>query len=172
MTKERTPLPGNDAVAVERTQTAIVYDAHLCTGCRYCEVACAVWHCGRIDVGRARLRILFSEHNAAERFAAVNCQHCDDALCKVVCPSEAIRKDEKTGWVMTNSSKCIGCEMCIMACPLSVPFLDAELRIAVKCDFCFGEPECVKHCSSGALRIYPKSEALRINEGMYLGEKD
>jgi Fe-S-cluster-containing dehydrogenase component len=172
MRKERTPLRGNDVTSVEQRQTLIVYDAQLCTGCRYCEVACAVWHCGRIDMRKARIRILFSEHDSAERFAAVNCQHCDDALCEAVCPPEAIQKDEKTGWVMANSSKCIGCEMCVMACPLTVPFFDEELKVAVKCDFCFGEPECVKHCSSGALRIYTKDEALRINERLYLREKD
>ena len=37
-----------------------------------------------------------------------------------------------------NSSKCIGCEMCVVACPLSVPFFDAALKVAVKCDFCLG----------------------------------
>jgi carbon-monoxide dehydrogenase iron sulfur subunit len=165
-------LGGKSVVPADRNQTVIVYDAQLCTGCRYCEVACAVWHCGRLDVRKSRVRILFSEDGGADRFAAVNCQHCDDPLCEIVCPSEAIRKDEKTGWVMGNSTKCVGCEMCTIACPLAVPFFDAELKVAVKCDFCYGEPECVIHCSSGALRIYPRDEAVRINARFYLPEKE
>ena len=93
----------------------IVFEPQLCTGCRYCEVACAVWHCGRIDVAQSRIRILFDETRATERYSAVNCQHCDDPICCAVCPPEALQKDEKTGWVTQNSSKCVGCEMCIVA---------------------------------------------------------
>jgi anaerobic carbon-monoxide dehydrogenase iron sulfur subunit len=150
----------------------IVYDPQLCTGCRYCEVACAVWHCGQIDVTRSRIRILFDEDRPTERYAAVNCQHCDDPICCAVCPPEALQKDEKTGWVTQNSSKCVGCEMCVVACPLSVPIFDAALKVAVKCDFCLGAPECVKHCSSGALRVYARSEATRFNERLYLSVKE
>jgi anaerobic carbon-monoxide dehydrogenase iron sulfur subunit len=147
----------------------IVYEATLCTACRYCEIACAVWHCGTIDVGQSRIRILFDAGNGSERYAAVNCQHCEDPLCVSACPSEAMQKDQTTGWVTVNSSTCIGCEMCLVACPLSVPCFDETLKVAVKCDFCHGDPECVKHCSSRALRLAPRDEALRVNERLYLG---
>ena len=162
----------SDAVSTGQAETTIVYDAQLCTGCRYCEVVCAVWHCGRIEVSRSRIRILFREDGTTERYAAVNCQHCDDPICAAVCPSEALQKDERTGWVMPNASKCVGCELCVLSCPLAVPCFDAELKVVVKCDFCLGDPQCVRHCSSGALRIYPREEAVRINRRLYLGEKD
>jgi Fe-S-cluster-containing dehydrogenase component len=149
--------------------SVIVYDANLCTGCRYCEIACAVWHCGRIDVGQSRIRILFDAGGAVERYSAVNCQHCEAPVCVSACPSEAMRKDERTGWVTVNGSTCIGCEMCVLACPLSVPVFDPAVKVAVKCDFCQGDPECVKHCSSRALRLAPRDEALRTNERLYLG---
>ena len=68
-----------------------------------------------------------------------------------------------------NASTCIGCEMCRAACPLAVPVFDEALKVAVKCDFCHGEPECVKHCSSRALWLAPREEALRVNERFYLG---
>ncbi len=152
--------------------SVIVYEAHLCTGCRYCEIACAVWHCGRIDVGQSRIRILFDAENAAERYAAVNCQHCEDPVCVSACPSEAMRKDVRTGWVTVNASTCIGCEMCVLACPLSVPYFDPTLKVAVKCDFCHGDPECVKHCSSRALRLVSRDEAVRVNERLYLGARE
>jgi Fe-S-cluster-containing dehydrogenase component len=147
----------------------IVYDAGLCTGCRYCEIACAVWHCGRIDVSQSRIRILVNAENRTEPYAAVNCQHCEEPLCATVCPSEAMHKDGETGWVTVNASTCIGCEMCRAACPLAVPVFDDAQKVAVKCDMCHGEPECVKHCSSRALRLAPREEALRVNERFYLG---
>jgi Fe-S-cluster-containing dehydrogenase component len=150
-------------------KSAIVYEAHLCTGCRYCEIACAVWHCGRIDVGQSRIRILFDAGHAAERYAAVNCQHCEEPVCVSACPSEAMQKDARTGWVLVNGAACIGCEMCVLSCPLSVPVVDPASKVAVKCDFCQGDPECVKHCSSRALRLLPRDEAVRVNERLYLG---
>ena len=53
-------------------------------------------------------------------------------------------------------------------CPQSAPFFDEELKVAVKCDFCNGDPECVKHCSAGALKLTTREEALRLNERLYL----
>ncbi len=152
-------------------ETVIVYEAARCTGCRYCEVACAVWHTGRIDVTRARLRILAELEGAAPAFGAVHCQHCEAPVCATACPSGALAKDEATGWVLGNASKCIGCEMCTLACPLAVPLYDADQRVAVKCDFCQGDPQCVRHCSSQALRVLPRDEAARLNRRLHLGEK-
>ncbi len=151
----------------------IVYDGERCTGCRYCEIVCAVWHCQQIDVSRARLRILFRDGEGAEGgFAAVHCQHCDDPICASVCPPEALHKDAETGWVMPNATKCVGCELCVLSCPLAVPRFDDALKVAVKCDFCLGDPQCVRHCSSGALRIVPREEAVRVNRRLYLGEEE
>lgn len=160
-----------DVVATGNAGTTIVYDSQLCTGCRYCEIVCAVWHCHQIDVSRSRIRILFRDAEATERFAAVHCQHCDEPICVSVCPPEALHKDPETGWVMPNASKCVGCELCVLSCPLAVPCFDAALKVAVKCDFCLGDPQCVRHCSSGALRISPRAEAVRINRRLYLDEK-
>jgi len=155
----------------ETVQTAIVYEAARCTGCRYCEIACAVWHSGRLEIGKSRIRILTELAGPDARFAAVNCQHCDAPLCASACPSGALAKDERTGWVIGNASACVGCELCSLACPLAVPFYDAELKTAVKCDFCAGDPQCVRHCSSGALRLLPRGEAIRRNRQLYLDGK-
>jgi Fe-S-cluster-containing hydrogenase component 2 len=50
-----------------------------------------------------------------------------------------------------------------------VPYFDPTYKVAVKCDFCHGDPECVKHCSSRALRLVSRDEAVRVNERLYLG---
>jgi anaerobic carbon-monoxide dehydrogenase iron sulfur subunit len=156
---------------IRQNQKVFVYDPSLCTGCRLCEMACSFWHCNVIDVERSRIKILFDSDKPGQGFAAVSCQHCEDPVCVAVCPSEAMQKDEESGLVTTNASKCIGCRMCIDTCPLTVPFFDEKLKVAIKCDFCAGDPECVKHCSSAALKLVPREEAIKINEKIYLSAK-
>ncbi|PCN50495.1 4Fe-4S ferredoxin, partial [Candidatus Geothermarchaeota archaeon ex4572_27] len=78
----------------------------------------------------------------------------------------AIWKDE-AGIVRINRLKCIGCKSCNYACPLSAPIFIEELRASSKCDLCDGDPECVKFCSSGALRAYPREEALNLRSKIY-----
>ena len=152
-----------------QNQKVIAYDPELCTGCRYCEVVCSFKHYGCIDFNKSYVRILFNGDEDIAAFEAVNCQHCEEPVCVSVCPSEALGKDERTGWVKINPLKCIGCQMCVNMCPLSVPFFDEARKVAVKCDFCDGDPECVKHCSSGALRVVTREEALRLNKRLYAG---
>lgn len=47
----------------------------------------------------------------------VGCQHCANPACAKVCPVGATWRDEKTGIVVQDVDKCIGCRMCIAACP-------------------------------------------------------
>lgn len=151
------------------SQKVIVFDPELCTGCRYCEVVCSFKHYGCIDLSKSYVRILFNGDEGTGAFEAVNCQHCEEPICVSACPSEALEKDERTGWVKINPLKCIGCQMCVYLCPLSVPFFDEERKAAVKCDFCDGDPECVRHCSPAALRVVTREEALQLNKRLYLG---
>jgi Fe-S-cluster-containing dehydrogenase component len=150
-------------------QKVIAYYPELCTGCRLCEVVCAFRRYGSIDLTKSCLKISLSGDENTAAFEAVNCQHCEEPICVSACPSEALAKDERTGWVKINSLKCVGCQTCLYTCPLSVPFFHEELKVAVKCDFCGGEPECVKHCSPGALRVVPREEAIQSNKRLYSG---
>ena len=49
----------------------------------------------------------------------IGCQHCANPACAKVCPVGATWRDEKTGIVVQDVDKCIGCRMCMGACPYS-----------------------------------------------------
>jgi phenylacetyl-CoA:acceptor oxidoreductase subunit 1 len=42
--------------------------------------------------------------------------HCEEAPCLKVCPTEATSRRED-GIIITDYEKCIGCRLCVVACP-------------------------------------------------------
>ena len=54
--------------------------------------------------------------NLSRTYLPVQCQHCENPACMKVCPTGATYKDDK-GRVEINYDKCIGCRMCMAACP-------------------------------------------------------
>ncbi|HID71233.1 MAG TPA: 4Fe-4S dicluster domain-containing protein [Thermoplasmata archaeon] len=141
---------------MKKKEKVIVFLPERCTGCRYCEVACSYVHHGQADFKKSNIFVIFEEENS--EIAVANCQHCSTPFCLVSCPAEAIEKDEETGLVKINPLRCIGCKSCILACPLKVIWFDEERRVAMKCDFCKGDPLCVKYCSPSALRVVERDE--------------
>jgi len=86
-----------------------------------------------------------------------------------VCPNGAIQKDREMERVMINEDLCIGCKMCVSACPTGAMGFDPDHGQAYKCDLCDGDPQCVKICEAGAL-AYTDAHALqypRIRESAY-----
>jgi len=148
-------------------QKVLLYDPSKCTGCLFCQMACSYYHFKRFDLDKAHLRVQFDE--TANEFEAIYCQHCDEPICVAVCPKEAAVKDEKTGLVKINPMKCIGCQTCTVACPLSVPWFNPDFHVAMKCDFCDGDPQCAKYCSPQAIRVATRKEAWEFNSKRYLG---
>ncbi len=140
----------------ESQQKVLVFIPEKCTACRYCEIACSYFHHGQTDFTKTNIYGVFEE--ASGKLAIANCQHCEEAFCLAACPVEAISKDPKTGLVLINSMKCIGCKSCILACPQKVIWFDEKGHVARKCDFCDGDPLCAKYCSPGALKVVPREE--------------
>jgi carbon-monoxide dehydrogenase iron sulfur subunit len=110
-----------------------------CTGCRSCEVACAVEHStskslfaaiSESPVPRKRLYIEPSK----EYNIPLLCRHCEDAPCMRACKTGALSQDATTRVVSHDPDKCIGCWMCTMVCPYGVIGRLKEQRVAVKCD--------------------------------------
>ena len=132
-------------------QKIISVNPELCTACRICEVACSLANHGEINPAKSRIRInMFHEDFF---FYPSVCNQCEDAWCVNICPNSALHKEPSTGAVVVDASRCVGCRMCIQACPFGTMGYDEEQGIAEKCDLCGGDPECVKHCFYGALEF-------------------
>lgn len=160
--------------AIEKTvlpvveSKVLVHDSSKCTACTTCMIACSMKHFGTIDYDKSLIKIVFNP--SLKAFEAVYCHHCDNPYCLNICPANAIFKDKVADNVVVirvNPLKCIGCGSCNLVCPMSVPRRDPQLRIAVKCDLCDGDPECVKACPTQALRFIPRSKALDFLKNSY-----
>ena len=81
------------------------------------------------------------------------CQQCREAACAAVCPKNAISRTSDTDCVVIDHDLCIGCRMCVMACPFGAMGVDGKEGTMIKCDLCGGDPTCVKFCEAGALKF-------------------
>jgi Fe-S-cluster-containing hydrogenase component 2 len=123
-----------------------------CTACRLCEFACSTHHFSEINPAKSRIKVSIV---SKDFFYYPNvCQQCGRAPCVKACPEEnALVYNEQTGAIEVNADDCIGCRMCVRACPFGAMGFDKREKLADKCDLCGGDPECVKHCFYGALEF-------------------
>jgi Fe-S-cluster-containing hydrogenase component 2 len=68
-----------------------------------------------------------------------------------VCPKSAIDRDEELDSVRVNHDLCIGCKMCVSACPFGAMGWDSKRGQVFKCDLCDGDPQCVRFCEVKAV---------------------
>jgi carbon-monoxide dehydrogenase iron sulfur subunit len=138
----------------------IIIREEYCMGCRLCEVYCLVQHSRTKNIIKAykgeypkpQPRLIVEEKGQIS--FALQCRHCKDAPCLEACITGAMYRDEKTGAILCEENKCVGCWMCIMVCPLGVIDRNREgKKVISKCDLCIGEeiPVCVKNCPNEAI---------------------
>lgn len=127
----------------------LIIDYDKCTGCRLCELVCSVKHTGASNPSRANVHVVKWEDEGF--YLPMLCQHCVDAPCTSVCPTNAIYRDEGLNRVMVDYDLCIGCKVCIAACPFGAMGFDEIEKKVIKCDICDGEPLCVRFCDMKAI---------------------
>lgn len=134
---------------------ALKIDLEKCVGCRTCEMVCSAKHTGTINPYRSRIKIIREKEWEG---VPMTCVQCEDPQCAAVCPVKAITRDEKLGRVVIDYDKCIGCRMCVAACPFGAMNFDSVAKRVAKCDLCDGDPECVKFCFYKALQYVDAGE--------------
>ena len=176
-------------------------DTKRCVGCHTCAVQCRyennipkeTWWNRIMTDGGDHMDLASGQFpNVTMSYLPVACQHCDNPSCVKVCPVGATYKDEETGVVRQDYDKCIGCRMCMAACPypgvrsfnwdepkymIAAEFGDADAvphqkHVVEKCTMCWHrlargeEPACIEVCPERA-RFWgdlddPNSEAAQL----------
>ncbi len=168
------------------TRLAIAINQERCIGCHTCATACKMQN--NVPDGMLWNRVLTEGSdvvdgaqgeypNLSRSYLPVACQHCDNAACQRVCPTGATYKDDK-GRIEIDYNKCIGCRMCMAACPYNARVFnwneparitganygdsrvpERHKGVMEKCTLCKErtdngeEPMCVRCCPARA-RVY------------------
>lgn len=167
------------------TRYGMVIDTTRCIGCQTCAVSCKIangtprgnWWNRVLTDGGNYIDLASGEWpNATVSYLPTSCQHCENPACVKVCPVGATYKDPETGIVRQDYDKCIGCRMCMAACPYTgvrsfnwdepdyyVDFQlgdddspDHQKHTVEKCTFCYQrisggrEPACMEMCPARA----------------------
>lgn len=180
------------------TKLGILIDLTRCIECQTCSIACKMQN--NVPQNMLWNRVLTEGADVVDGssgtypalskvYVPVACQHCENPACMKVCPTGSTYKDEK-GRVQIDYEKCIGCRMCMAACPYNArvfnwnePVRDPDFNygdrevpvrhrgVMEKCTLCKertdrGEdPFCVRSCMTRA-RVFgdlddPTSEIFR-----------
>jgi len=181
-----------------KRRKGLLITPELCTGCRGCQSACKEWN--KLPAERTKNRgtyenppdlsaklynkIRFVEVSGKEvkwLFISQRCMHCGDAGCMNICPSPGAITRSKSGAVVYNKKKCIGCRLCQGGCPFNIPRFDKKDRIS-KCHLCSDRidnslsPACAKTCPTGAIsfgdRVDLISKANKAGYATLYGQTD
>ncbi|MEG0072736.1 MAG: 4Fe-4S dicluster domain-containing protein [Raoultibacter sp.] len=184
-----------------KQRLGMVVDTKRCVGCNTCAVACkgennlpnTLWWNRILTIGgKERDTPSGTYPNLTMSSITLACQHCENPACVKVCPVGATYKDAETGIVRQDYDKCIGCRMCMSACPYTgvrsfnweepqynIDFTAGDAAVpkhqkhtVEKCTFCNHrlakglQPACVEVCP-GRARTFgdlndPNSEVSRL----------
>ena len=141
-------------------QYGFAIDQRTCIGCHACTVACKTEH--EVPLGQFRTWVKYvdtgSFPDTTRSFGVMRCNHCTDAPCVKICPTQSLFKRED-GIVDFDNERCIGCKSCMQACPYDAIYIDADTHTAAKCNMCAHrvdedlEPACVVVCPTHSIWV-------------------
>ena len=129
------PSDGSAAplIITEQAEGLVVADPTLCVGCRRCELACTEYNDGKASPGIARIKVsrnlnlgpagLYTRQNGQGNWGngliiQDICKQCPHPVpCANACPNDAIVVKPPLNAQVVDTRKCIGCKMCLRACP-------------------------------------------------------
>ena len=113
-----------------------VIDVRKCVGCECCVVSCNQANSLAATMTWRRIADLGVNPVGPRRnFLPLSCMHCGQPPCRDVCPTGATYQ-RSDGIVDVDSTRCMGCGYCVLACPY-------EARAIVP------EPKLGKHRAEG-----------------------
>lgn len=176
----------NKSIQNSDDSMGMLFDAHMCIGCRECQYACRqrrieedprlteenVPHSPDTlsDDTWTIIKLYQDERDESNySFVKSQCMHCVEPACAAACPVGALEKT-KEGPVIYHGDVCIGCRYCMAACPFNIPKYQWEevFPLVQKCDFCADRqvqglpPACAEACKNNVLLYGKRSELLKI----------
>lgn len=154
----------------------MVLDLDKCIGCGKCTAACIIDRF--VPKGQEWIKVFKVKDEEQEHHFVRPCQQCQNPPCVNVCPVGASFKRDD-GVVLIDNTICIGCRMCMAACPYHARYFNWEepehtpeelehtyspeqpwpqiKGTPAKCDFCVDHAEhghiplCAKACPTGTI---------------------
>ena len=185
----------------------VLVDLSRCVGCRSCEAACnreqklpapekpfndfsvfdEIHHGQKRRTDETRYTIVNRYYITGREhplFRKIQCNHCLEPACLTSCFVNAYTKTPE-GAVIYDSSVCVGCRTCMVACPFYIPtfrYSSAFKPRIMKCVFCHDTrltkglpPACVEACPQEALTFGRRTDLvaagkqrIRENPGNYV----
>lgn len=169
-------------VYVANAKGMIVADSVYCAGCRRCEAACTGFNYGKAQPSISNVKVdrnlLYGVKSVSDglrvdgiygnfRVVQDTCRQCPHPVpCQLACPNGAIEVIGDLNARVVNEDKCVGCGICVEACPWEMTALDGPVNgTSTKCHKCNlcnltaaeidagRRPNCVEACITGALQF-------------------
>ncbi len=175
-------VSGSSAASMANTasppdhQWAMVIDLRSCNGCKSCTAACQKAH--YLTEDQTWIDVFTMTDTIGRTYSMPRpCMQCENPPCLHVCPVHATFRTNQ-GVVLVNQGRCIGCRMCMAACPYQARYFNwnagveypsmpikptpempvpQRLGTVGKCTFCVGNlndgllSECAAGCPMGSI---------------------
>ncbi len=173
------------------TSMGVLFDNTRCIGCRKCEAGCNTVNelpapdlpFDDLSILETRRRTTAKAYTIVNRYdnvsnvnvkgplyRKVQCNHCLEPACASACFVRAFTKTPK-GAVIYDSSVCVGCRYCMIACPFEIPTYEYDQALTPrirKCTMCYPRlikgqlPGCVEACPMEALSFGKREDVIKI----------